>query len=444
MNDESLDITQPVEETPTGDSNTHPQPPSHSTPTPQRSGASTGGTSESAASMPRLHPPSQPASSLQSNEPSSSASTSIPGYGWTGTGKTAKKKTCKCKGGKSGYGCRSSCPCATAYKSGKYAGFSPEGCGEPCECCCCVNKFGRHPLTGSTEHMTSTAGRKARSINFTRLDNVFRLHHTVLRHHKGMEKIEMRICNRVGIANIDDAIKKAAPGAQAFHAFLKMLLLSQDPFRSLNDGDALPFYQCMPLFCCIFEYYNLPNIANVALLNLSRMLYWTEKSETPRSYLSGVEGLTDEARKMRRGDIVATYFANCKKINEVLQEYSNAQMVGQIKTGSANDQDLFEKRACAIPANTRLARESKQGVGLDRKDGKAEVRRVIDQYKNEAKRQECMDLLDWLLKFTDRALDGEMDSWERQPIFEDGSKGLLKRGMSRLVAWIKKCARSVS
>lgn len=123
----------------------------------------------------------------------------------------------------------------------------------------------------------------------------------------------------------------------------------------------------MPLFCCAFEYYNLPNIANVALLNLNRMLYWTEKSETAQPHLSGVEGISDEARKMRRGVIVATLFSNCKKINEVLQEYLNSQMVGQMKSGAKNDQDLFERNACAIPAKTRLSRESRHSVGMDRK-----------------------------------------------------------------------------
>ena len=38
-------------------------------------------------------------------------------------------------------------------------------------------------------------------------------------------------------------------------------------------------------------------MANVALLNLNGMLYWTEKSETAQPHVSGVESITDEARK---------------------------------------------------------------------------------------------------------------------------------------------------
>jgi len=294
-------------------------------------------------------------------------------------------------------------------------------------------------LNGCTEYRPSTLSRKSHSINFTRLDNLFRLLHTVLRHYNVLEDIESMICKHVGEDDINDAIKKAAPGARSFYAFIKEdILLSQDPFRAYNDGDPLPFIQAMPLFCCAFEYYNLPNIANVALLNLNRMLYWTEKSDTAQPHLCGVEGLSDEARKMRRGDILATYFGNCRKINEVLQEYLNAMMVGQMKSGSKNDQELFERKACAIPAKTRLARESKRAVGIDRKAGKAEVRRVTDHYKREVKKAECLDLKAWLLDFTEKALKGEKDEWVRSPIFKKGKEGLLSKGIGRLVTLLKK------
>lgn len=385
--------------------------------------------------------PQQMRASQAGSQPSTSAA-QTPGFGWTNTGQ-AKYKVCKCTGGNSGYGCRVSCPCASAQKKGPHAGKAAEGCGMLCKCKNCVNRWGRHPVNGCTEYRPTTLSRKSTGINFTRLDNLLRMIHTTLRHYDGLDAIETEICKHVGKYDIEDAIKGASKGAQAFYAFLQEdVLLSQDPFRALNDGDALPFYRAIPLYCCAFEYYNLPNIANVALLNLSRVLYWTEKSTTPRPYLNDVDGLSDEARKMKRGDIVATHFGNCRGANEVVQEYSNSQMVGQMKSGSKNDQELFEKKACGIPAKSRILRETKLGVGMDRKGGKAEVRRVIDHYKKEAKKRECLELKAWLVEFTKRALCGDMDEWVRFPIFKSGKEALLERGISRLVASLKKSSSS--
>ena len=63
---------------------------------------------------------------------------------------------------------------------------------------------------------------------------------------------------------------------------------------------------------------------------------------------------------------------------------------------------------------------------------------MIEHYKKEVRKAECMDLKEWLLDFTARALEGKMNDWVRAKIFKMGQASLLSRGIARLEKLLKK------
>ena len=90
--------------------------------------------------------------------------------------------------------------------------------------------------------------RKENGINFTKLDNTYRLLYTVLTFAGALAEIEALYCEFTKKSDINDAVKEASPGAYSLYRFIMDdLIMTQKPFRLMNDGDVLGVYVILPL-----------------------------------------------------------------------------------------------------------------------------------------------------------------------------------------------------
>ena len=326
--------------------------------------------------------------------------------------------------------------------TGKYAGLPPEGCGNACGCKGCSNRWGRGGSSPNAKVSLSGEQRKANGIGFTKLDNTHRLLYTVLTFGGAREEIEELYCASTGKSDINDAVKAAPQGAQSLYSFIKdELIMTQEPFRRMNDGDVLGVYEILPLIACRFEYCGHPKLTNWILLHLNLYLYWSEKYDTPREYLANIPGLSAEAKLLHRGDVVAHHGAHCKWENEVLQEYANGGYTEAMKAGSEYTQELWEKKALSIPGRKAFMREAKAACGMNRKAGMSEIRRLYHRFEKESFKEDREVIKKWLLELARSALRGEMDDWKRTDTFSEGLQELLETGIERCAKWEEKGAK---
>ena len=349
-----------------------------------------------------------------------------------------KMKSCQCTGGASGIGCRAGCPCASFKTTGKYAGLPKEGCGPAgvCNCKNCTNPHGRGGLNPNQKVTMVGAERKENGINFTKLDNSYRFIYTVLTFEGYMKRIEILYCSTMKKDDVNEAVAVAPQGARALYSFIQEdLILSQMPFRSMNDGNVLQVYEVLPLIACRLEYCGHPKLANWVLYHLDDMLYWSQKHETTRDYLSDVLSLSEEAKLLHRGDILATHGGNCKDTNDVLQEFDNGQYSEDFKSGAEYSQTTWEMKANSNPGRKAFMRDAKVECGLDRKKGQSEIRRLYHRFEKDSFKEDREIVGNWLIELACSALRGDMDDWVREESFVDGLDELLKTGIKRAAAW---------
>ena len=284
--------------------------------------------------------------------------------------------------------------------------------------------------------------RKANGIGFTKLDNTYRLLYTTLKFGGALQEIEALYCAFTKKSNIKDAVKEASPGAQSLYRFIiDDLIMTQEPFRLMNDGDVLGVYEILPLIACRFEFCDHPKLTNWMLIHLNQYLYWSKKYDTPREYLASIPGLSPEAQLLHRGDILAAHGANCKSTNEVLQEYDNAGYTEAINSGAEYTQEYWEKKALSIPGRKAFMREEKVACGLNRKAGMSEIRRLYHRFEKDSFKDDREIIKAWLLELATSALRGEMDDWKYVDTFAEGLEELLKTGIKRCANWEKKAGK---
>jgi len=213
----------------------------------------------------------------------------------------------------------------------------------------------------------------------------------------------------------------------------------QRPFRAAEDGDVYEFIQALPSCCCLAEYHGVSNISNTLLFTLDHFLNWSEPvSGAGASHLNGIGGLPEAAKRLRRGDIIATYGGNGKKSNEVIQERQNARLAAAFLLHSVLQQEQFERLALSIHGRSTFLREWRKEQGVERKDGLSEFRRLRQKYDSSSYAPDRAGVKKWVLNMFDDAFAGRLNAWDRGNILKEGRDALLVKGIARAATWTKK------
>lgn len=304
-----------------------------------------------------------------------------------------------------------------------------------------INGNHQHHVTLSLEYHVLMRGTGYTADDLRKLDSMMIRKHcpAITLVSRKTQRIEALYCAFTKKSDIKDAVKEASPGAQSLYRFIiDDLIMTQEPFRLMNDGDVLGVYEILPL---IFEFCDHPKLTNWMLIHLNQYLYWSKKYDTPREYLANIPGLSPEAQLLHRGDILAAHGANCKSTNEVLQEYDNAGYTEAINSGAEYTQEYWEKKALSIPGRKAFMREEKVACGLNRKAGMSEIRRLYHRFEKDSFKDDRKIIKAWLLELATSALRGEMDDWKYVDTFAEGLEELLKTGIKRCANWEKKAGK---
>lgn len=183
------------------------------------------------------------------------------------------------------------------------------------------------------------------------------------------------------MAAIDWACRTSSMFQYLWNAIYNELDMWVSPFIAWDEGDSLPVYTFLPLYCTYFIFY-----VNPKTWRSSRIVPWLLSHWHATDY-----------RLVHRLDLLRTAARSCKHIQDVFIEHYNSVMARLVPTNAAIEEKHIVKASCVVTARWQLRDATATMFGTKRSTPMTELQQDLARIESAAFRPTVLAMLKWVV-----------------------------------------------